>query len=111
MSAGFYIYETKPFCIRLKPPGTLSMAAEARSIIVTIYQAESGITMEKQGNEITIEPEEDKLFFYMTQEETAKFKPGSAMVQVNILYEDAERDTSAQGMIRIYDNLHKEVMT
>ena len=109
--AGFYIYETKPLKILLKRNGEKAegILEDYKKIIVTIKQ--DGTVIEKTGNSVEADVEESTVSIYLSQQETAIFKPGSAQIQVNVLFEDTERDTSSQGIIHIMDNLHKEVMT
>ena len=107
MEAGFYIFETKPLTLKFKPDGVL---VNSREIIVTILQGVSGAMVEKTGADLTINLAENAVELHMSQEETAKFQPGTALIQVNILYDDEERDTSVQGKMNVYDNLHREIM-
>lgn len=106
-NAGFYIYETKPLTLRFKPDGVL---VNSKEIIVTILQGISGTLIEKTGADLAINLTDNTVTIHLTQEETARFKPGTAQVQVNILYEDRERDTTVQAQLSVYDNLHREIM-
>ena len=106
-NAGFYIYETKPLTLRFKPDGVL---VNSKEIIVTILQGISGTLIEKTGADLAINLTDNTVTIHLSQEETASFQPGTAQVQVNILYEDRERDTTVQAQIGVYDNLHREIM-
>ena len=106
-NAGFYIYETKPLTLRFKPDGVL---VNSKEIIVTILQGISGTLIEKTGADLAINLTDNTVTIHLSQEETARFQPGTAQVQVNILYEDRERDTTVQEQISVYDNLHREIM-
>lgn len=106
-NAGFYIYETKPLTLRFKPDGVL---VNSKEIIVTILQGISGTLIEKTGADLAINLTDNTVTIHLSQEETARFQPGTAQVQVNILYEDRERDTTVQAQIGVYDNLHREIM-
>lgn len=106
-NAGFYIYETKPLTLRFKPDGVL---VNSKEIIVTILQGISGTLIEKTGEDLEINLTDNTVTIHLSQEETARFQPGTAQVQVNILYEDRERDTTVQAQIGVYDNLHREIM-
>lgn len=106
--AGFYIYETKPLTLRFKPDGVL---VNSKKIIVTILQGISGTMIEKTGTDLAVNLTDNTVMVHLSQEETAQFTPGTAQIQVNILYEGEERDTSVQAQIGVYDNLHREIMT
>lgn len=107
MAAGFYIYETKPLTLRFKPDGVL---VNSKKIIVTILQGISGTMIEKTGTDLAVNLTDNTVTVHLSQEETARFTPGTAQVQANILYEDEERDTSVQAQIGVFDNLHREIM-
>ena len=103
--AGFYVYETKDVTITIFPPGALQ---DLKDCICSIVQAH--IKVEKTLADMTIVG--DSLKFHLSQEETALFCPGlPAYVQVNLYYEDTERDTTTTGMLEVMDNLHKAVMS
>lgn len=104
--AGFYLFETKPLVIQLKPDGVLD---GAKNVVITLQQM-NGKKLEKSGQEVFIDPERTRVECFLSQEETAAFKVGRVRVQINILYEDTERDVSCQGTLEVWDNLHKEVM-
>ena len=111
--AGFYIYETKPLTIALKRCGepAAGVLNDFKEIIVTIYQMIGNVTIEKSGADLDVDPEEVTVSIYLTQEDTAQFSPGEGEVQLNILYDDSERDVTVKKKIEIWDNLHREVMT
>ena len=48
---------------------------------------------------------------YFSQEEAGKYADVTTKVQVNILYDDTERDTTVEGKIKVLNNLYKKVMT
>lgn len=105
--AGFFIWESKPLIIQLEPEGVLD---DAKNVIVSFHQM-YGANIEKSGAEIMLDLEKTRIECYLSQEETSSFEVGSAEIQVNILYEDSERDASCKGTLEVWDNLHKEVMT
>lgn len=108
--AGFYIYETKPLTIKLLQDNLPVVLEDYREIIVTIKQLMSGAVIEKTSKDLDVTPEEGKIVLELSQEDTASFGVGEALIQVNVLYEDSERDVSTQGKLKIKDNLHKEFM-
>ena len=111
--AGFYIWETKPLEIQFvddedKPiEGLLDDVVE---VIATISQPMQGAQIEKTMSQMIVEADTSTIYIHLSQAETSQFTPGEAKVQVNFLYDDSERDTSCQGEIQIWDNLHREVM-
>lgn len=106
--AGFFIWETKPLTIEFEPEGVLD---DVEKVVVSIAQPMFGVNLEKRGSEVIVDAENNQVDIYLTQEETSIFSPGEAVIQVNFLYDDEERDTSVQGIIKVWDNLHREVMT
>lgn len=109
---GFFIFETKHFQIdllRCKEPYP-EVLEGVKEIIVTIRQAIENVKVEKRGSEVTVDAENASIGIFLTQEDTGKFSPGEAPIQVNILHNDSERDTTAQGVLKVWDNMHPEVM-
>ena len=102
---GFYQWETKTLILKIKPVSALQ---GVKSVIVSIAQSRAMI--EKHTDDLTIDEDAGTISVYLHQEETARFTVGSAQVQVNLLYHDAERDTTVKGSVQVWDNLHKEVM-
>lgn len=109
---GFYIWETKPLTFRLKRNGEPAEGAldDYKDIIVTISQAIGNVTVEKTGADLDVDPVAVTVQAYLTQEETGRFSVGEALVQMNILYEDSERDVTCQRAIEVWDNLHRRAM-
>lgn len=58
-----------------------------------------------------IDEETGIITMHLSQEETGLFKEGVVELQVNIYYENTERDTSTAVLITAKDNLYKKVMT
>lgn len=78
-------------------------------IVVSIKQTNSHAE-HITGDALSVDVEAGKIYVPLTQEQTAQFKPGAAIVQVNIYYSSSERDVSAQAQIEVRDNLYKELM-
>lgn len=110
--AGFYIWETKPITFALTRCGEPAEGAldDYKDIIVTISQAIGNVTVEKTGADLDVDPVAVTVGAYLTQDETGKFSVGEALVQMNILYEDSERDVTCQRAIEVWDNLHRRAM-
>lgn len=102
--ASFYIWETVDFTITLSDPDALN---DAKDIMVSIRQG--GIQIDKLNP--VFDSERGIIELHLTQEETGQFSAGNAVIQVNIYCYNTERDATAQGMIRVLDNLYREVMS
>ena len=102
----FYIYETVDFPIKITPASALE---DYKHIVVSMGQ--KGKTLiNKKDAELGIDTQEGIINMHLSQEETGKFKVGEADLQVNILYNNTERDTSAMVMLDVRENLLKQVM-
>lgn len=106
MSAGFYQFETVDIEITLDKEDVL---VDAKDIVVSIVQ--SGTRLDIHKDELGVDEETSTLSVHLSQEQASKFAAGKAMVQVNVLYESAERDVSAQGELSIFTNLYRQVMS
>ena len=111
--AYFYRYETVDIPLKFTPTGVLN---GYKHIVVSINQDEM-VKIDKDDNDLDINVEEDIITISLSQEETSQFSSGSdnnprkAKIQVNIYYNNSERDVSTIGFIDVYDNLYKQVMT
>lgn len=105
--AGFYIWETKTLYLQLKPETALD---GFKDVIVTLAQEWSGIKVEKLTSDLVIKEDVGQINVHLTQKETGQFVPGKVRIQVNLLYNDSERDTTVQGVVEARDNLHRKVM-
>lgn len=103
--AHFYIYETADLPIVLSKPEVLE---GYEKIVVSISQINQVKLHISDG--LGVDTEQGIINVHLTQEDTAKFKVGTATVQINIKYENSDRDVSAQAEISVLDNLYKEVM-
>ena len=66
--------------------------------------------IEKSGEDIGIDIVNDNIYWNLSQEDTSQFIEGMALLQVNVLYDDATRDTTAMANVEVRRNLHKAVM-
>lgn len=104
--AHFYIYETVDLPIVLSDPDALQ---NYEKVVVSISQTDIYELNISDG--LGIDVDNATINVHLTQEDTAKFKKGTAKVQVNIMYQDTQRDVSAMAQIDVLDNLYKEIMT
>lgn len=111
MNAYFYIYETVDFPIQLSTEQDgEGILKDVKDLIVSLKQNRVEVEKDITSPDIALDVENDIINFHLTQEDTSQFKEGDVYIQVNILYDDEERDTSAKGKISAFDNLHKEIM-
>lgn len=110
--AYFFIWETVDFPLQLSFKDSSiegKVLDEYDKIVVSLKQG--NVLLEKTDDDLGIDTEEDILNLHLSQEETAMFKANKQVtLQVNIYYDDTERDTSFETFIDVYDNLHKELM-
>lgn len=111
--AQFYVWETVDFPIQLlREDESTGILTNCKNVIVSFEQ--QGILVEKDMSspDVSLDEENDIINVHLSQEETGQFRPKKDVnVQINILYEDTERDTSAEAIIKALRNLHREVMT
>ena len=107
--AFFYQYATDNIPLKLQYcDGTGGVLEGYKDIKVTLSQA--GVTLTKGLDELGVDVDEDTVILPLTQEETGLFATMACEVQVNIFYDDSERDTSTRGKIMVRKNLYKEIM-
>ena len=111
--AKFYRYETVNIPLAFTPTGVLE---GYEHIVVSVSQG--GTTqIHKTEDDLEIDVENDTITLSLSQEETGIFAggdvntPRKAQIQVNIYYNNNERDVSTVGSIDVYDNLYKRVIT
>lgn len=108
----FYVWETVDFPIALtREDGGTGIMENCKDVIISLEQ--DGVLLEKsrESPDVSIDTENDIINLHLSQEDTGCFKPGrGVIIQINILYEDTERDTSVQATIEARRNLHCEVM-
>ena len=105
MEFGFYQYQTYDARLKLKREGALRDFAR---VVVTVSQL--GERVEYDESVLGIDAEEGVINLHMDQADTGLFVEGKAKLQVNVLYDDARRNVTAKATLKVYDNLHKEVM-
>ena len=106
--SSFYRFQTKPYTLHFnKPDDVLDGYSQ---IIVSLGQG--GIEKVIKTNEdLQIDVENNNIIVDFSQEDTGLFRAGEdAELQVNIYYENTERDVSAKVTIKVLDNLHKKIM-
>lgn len=101
----FYMYETTTLSLKFTPTGILD---DYKHIIVSI--AQNNTQLNKDENDLEIDTTNDTITLSLKQEETGLFKPGKAYLQVNIYYENTERNVSTSSSIDVCDNLYKKVI-
>ena len=108
----FFIYETVSLPIRVTDKeGNTGILKDCKNVILSFEQKRILILEKDMASpDVAIDGENDIINLYLSQEDTGMFKPGEAKMQLNILYEDEERDVSSQATILVFDNMHKEVM-
>lgn len=105
----FYAYETADITIVFKDPTVLE---DYNNIIISIRHLKTGKQIDLDAEEsCDIDTAGGTMILHLTQEQTGKFVEGYVELQINILYDDSERDVTTKSEIRVYDNLHKKVMT
>lgn len=106
--AGFAIYETVNLRAKFKKTGVLT---DYKTVLASIKQENVLLEYSTDDENVTVDEEIDTVYVYLSQEDTAKFKKGCAKFQINVYYEDEERNVSCIAQLQIRDNLHKEVMS
>lgn len=104
--AFFYPYETCDLTIVLDRENAL---ADVDDVMVTLSQCgkrsiniNTGLDIDENSNTIVVS---------LTQSQTGRFCKGEVDVQVNILYETGERDTSEIASLTVLDQTYEAVMT
>ena len=116
----FYVYETVDFSINLTSKTQIAILEDVKDLVISFKQViknayrNNRAFLEKNlsSDDIELDIENSRLNVHLSQEDTSKFIPNNIVqVQINILYNNEERDTSVKGEIMALDNLHEEVMT
>lgn len=102
--AFFYQYETVEFPLQLSESEALQ---DSTKVVVSLKQG--GTQLDKVNPDMN--KETGLITLYLNQEETALFKVGKVDLQVNIYYENKERDVTTKAQISVLDNLYKQVMS
>ena len=105
--ASFYIWETVTWPILLTEEGTDASVLEGyKHIVVSLAQGNVHVDFMDPPADVST----GVVTIRLEQEQAGRFKPGVVELQVNIYYEDTERDTSTKGFIEALDNLYKKVI-
>ena len=111
--AGFYQWETDNFEIILEDddgnpvPGVLD---DVKEVVVTIKQGD--IEEIWFTDDLGLDTANSVINLPLSQTQTGRFEGDkTAKIQVNILYNDSERDVTAKGKIDVYDNDYKKEMS
>lgn len=109
--AFFYIWETVDFPIQIHSEDGEQVLVDYKDIIISLSQNNVLIEKDTSSPDVAIDDENDIINMHLSQEETGQFKANKEVrIQVNILYNDEERDTTSEATIQALSNLHKEVM-
>lgn len=110
-NAFFYIYETVDFPIQITAvDGSKDILKDCKNLIVSLGQGSLLLEKDLSSPDIGLDIDNNIINLHLSQTDTCRFKQGEVIIQVNILYEDTERDTSAQGKIDALNNLHRKIM-
>ena len=103
---GFFQFETASLEIELDKDGWL---AGTLDVVVSIVQGRTRLDLHKA--DLTIDEEASTIVCYLSQEQAGAFDSSKGVaVQVNVLYEDGERDVSETGTVDVFANLYRQVM-
>lgn len=110
--AQFYIFESVNWDIQLVNEDENSHVLDnIKNVVISIRQQNTLLEKDSESGAVGIDAENDVITVALSQEETGSFTAGKqAIIQVNLLYNDTERDTTCQDRIEVLDNLHKQVM-
>lgn len=113
--ASFYVWETVDFKLVLEKDGG-GVFDGIKDVIVSFRQPTGGrkamVEKDLKSGSLIVDGAENSIIVHLGQEDTAVFKAAKdVLVQVNLLYENGERDTSVQESIEALSNLHEEVMS
>ena len=109
----FYAWETVDFPIEVTAEdGSTGILTDLQNLIITLAQGNKVIEKDLSSPDVAIDTENDIVNLHLSQEDTGTFVgDGYADMQINFLYEDSERDTTAEARIIVKRNLHRKVMT
>ena len=107
----FYQYETDDMQLRIEDAEGQPAAGVLDGLTGAVVTIAQGCVRAEWGiDELGLDSENSIINLHMAQEQSGMFMPGPAMVQVNLLYEDSERDTTTQAEVMVLQNLHRQVM-
>ena len=102
--AFFYPWETVTYKITFDKADAL---VDYKQLMVAIRQGRKALYKSTDDLEIA----GDVVTLKLSQSETGQFVKGTAYIQVNILYEDKERDVTAIETLDVRHNLYQGPMT
>ena len=108
----FYAFETVDFPLQLTAEDFSPVLDDVKNVVISLAQ-QNTVIVEKDmsSNDVSLDTENDIVNLHLTQEDTGAFAPNiDAEIQVNILYNNSLRDTSARGLIAVKPNLHNKTM-
>lgn len=105
----FYQWETIEWTIQIQSEDGSPVLDGYKDVIVSLSQGD--VLIEKDSTALGIDTGADTISYALSQEDTSRFIVGTALLQVNVYYEDSTRDTSCMADIQVKRNLHKAVMT
>ena len=114
MAVSFHQFETEPLQLVIEQEGVDKPLEGYEKVAVSFEQrnAEGQCHMdflfEQGAPEVDVDNSTINLRF--TQEQSGKFLPANANVEVNILYEGGDRGATCEGTVKIFRNLYRKVM-
>ena len=112
--AGYYQFQTVDLEITIHSEDAEKPLEDYRQIVVSLDQG--GGRGNYHGDYIfdagapEVDVENSVINLSLSQEESGKYNSGKADVQVNILYDNAERNVTVMGRVDVKRNLYREVM-
>lgn len=108
---GFFLWETVDLPLEIyREDGTTGILQGLKNVIISFQQGKILIEKDKDSPDVSIDTEHDTINIHMSQEDTGAFREGEVDVQINLLYDSHERDTTCEAVITALRNLHKAVM-
>ena len=114
MSASFHQFETEPLQLVIEQEGVEQPLSGYEKVAVSFDQMNADghchidFLFDEGAPEIDVANSTINLRF--TQEQSGKFLPANANVEVNILYAGGDRAATCEGTVKIFRNLYKKVM-
>lgn len=103
---GFYQWETATLTIHIGK--VKDVFVDTRDIVLSVVQGTIRCDFHKDA--LVIDEENNLVSAHLSQEDTGKFRVGTAAVQMNIYYDDAERDATGEGELTVLRNVYRQVM-
>ena len=103
MVPGFYRWATPHITARVAKPGALE---GTKDVVLTIAQGAK--TWDFHKDELEIDEAAGTVGVTLTQAVTGELEAATVEVQLNILYDNGNRDPTCKGCINIFENLLDE---